>query len=130
MPTEPWLIGALAGVCVIVLLRVLRYRTGLGGKRGPSGAWGGSPPEDPNGASRAGETAGKEAWESSGEESTEAGPENVEPLPGTDASETVVCQGCGVANGAEYRFCRACVSELPGTGFALEPPSDANPRPF
>lgn len=138
MPTEPWLIGALAGLCVIVLLRVLRYRTGLGGKRGASGAWGGSPPEEPTGASTAGETtgkkawesAGKEAWESSGEGSTEADPESVEPLPRTDASDTVVCQGCGVTNGAEYRFCRACVSELPGTGFALEPTSDANPRPF
>jgi hypothetical protein len=31
---------------------------------------------------------------------------------------TVTCQNCGVANKSEYRYCRACVSELP-TGLSL-----------
>lgn len=99
-------------------MRLLRERSGLDGNRGTPGVGDEPTPEDPTRTSTA------------GEEAAEASPEDVDPIPATDAPDTVRCRACGTANGAEYRFCRACVSELPGAGFALEPTIDASPRPF
>lgn len=39
------------------------------------------------------------------------------------ASGDVECPGCGAVNGTDYRYCRRCVSELPG-GTRLRPGSD------
>jgi hypothetical protein len=41
-----------------------------------------------------------------------------------DAS-TVACPNCGAENEPEYRYCRACVSELPG--YAANHPQFASP---
>lgn len=32
----------------------------------------------------------------------------------TSAGDAVACPACGAENDTEYRFCRACVEELPG----------------
>lgn len=33
---------------------------------------------------------------------------------GSETEETIVCSECGTRNAADYRFCRACVTELAG----------------
>lgn len=32
----------------------------------------------------------------------------------TDGRDTVACPACDTENDADYRYCRACVAELPG----------------
>ncbi len=35
--------------------------------------------------------------------------------PAPESEETVTCPECGAGNDPEYRFCRDCVAELPGS---------------
>jgi hypothetical protein len=44
------------------------------------------------------------------------------------AGQGIECPDCGVVNGQRYRFCRQCVSELPGQVSVLESSSNPSER--